>query len=219
MGLYSYTEAINHMLLVSGEHLVSDLSTEAGVDISVAEFILKKTIKTYQLRGLANNRYVVTIAPDVNGKINLPSTACYAQVVEPLFDPTTGEVIQTTIKSNPTRLFNITKQTDVFDKSLQVEVIITLGNEASKYGWDDIDSPMQKAIMESAAREYQMVTQGDVNVDKILATSELFHRARGRASDVFKKNRSIFLGDPGTRAAVSRRGILSNDPYFTRTRF
>ena len=109
MGLYSYTEAINHMLLVSGEHLVSDLSTEAGVDISVAEFILKKTIKTYQLRGLANNRYVVTIAPDVNGKINLPSTACYAQVVEPLFDPTTGEVIQTTIKSNPTRLFNITK--------------------------------------------------------------------------------------------------------------
>jgi hypothetical protein len=219
MGLYSYTEAINHMLLVSGEHLVSDLSTEAGVDISVAEFILKKTIKTYQLRGLANNRYVVTIAPDVNGKINLPSTACYAQVVEPLFDPTTGEVIQTTIKSNPTRLFNITKQTDVFDKSLQVEVIITLGNEASKYGWDDIDSPMQKAIMESAAREYQMITQGDVNVDKILATSELFHRARGRASDVFKKNRSIFLGDPGTRAAVSRRGILSNDPYFTRTRF
>jgi hypothetical protein len=219
MGLYSYTEAINHMLLVSGEHLVSDLSTEAGVDISVAEFILKKTIKTYQLRGLANNRYVVTIAPDVNGKINLPSTACYAQVVEPLFDPTTGEVIQTTIKSNPTRLFNITKQTDVFDKSLQVEVIITLGNEASKYGWDDIDSPMQKAIMDSAAREYQMVTQGDVNVDKILATSELFHRARGRASDVFKKNRSIFLGDPGTRAAVSRRGILSNDPYFTRTRF
>jgi hypothetical protein len=187
MGLYSYTEAINHMLLVSGEHLVSDLSTEAGVDISVAEFILKKTIKTYQLRGLANNRYVVTIAPDVNGKINLPSTACYAQVVEPLFDPTTGEVIQTTIKSNPTRLFNITKQTDVFDKSLQVEVIITLGNEASKYGWDDIDSPMQKAIMDSAAREYQMVTQGDVNVDKILATSELFHRARGRASDVFKK--------------------------------
>jgi hypothetical protein len=219
MGLYSYTEAINHMLLVSGEHLVSDLSTEAGVDISVAEFILKKTIKTYQLRGLANNRYVVTIAPDVNGKINLPSTACYAQVVEPLFDPTTGEVIQTTIKSNPTRLFNITKQTDVFAKSLQVEVIITLGNEASKYGWDDIDSPMQKAIMDSAAREYQMVTQGDVNVDKILATNELFHRARGRASDVFKKNRSIFLGDPGTRAAVSRRGILSNDPYFTRTRF
>jgi hypothetical protein len=219
MGLYSYTEAINHMLLVSGEHLVSDLSTEAGVDISVAEFILKKTIKTYQLRGLANNRYVVTIAPDVNGKINLPSTACYAQVVEPLFDPMTGEVIQTTIKSNPTRLFNITKQTDVFAKSLQVEVIITLGNEASKYGWDDLDSPMQKAIMDSAAREYQMVTQGDVNVDKILATSELFHRARGRASDVFKKNRSIFLGDPGTRAAVSRRGILSNDPYFTRTRF
>lgn len=219
MGLYSYTEAINHMLLVSGEHLVSDLSTEAGVDISVAEFILKKTIKTYQLRGLANNRYVVTIAPDVNGKINLPSTACYAQVVEPLFDPMTGEVIQTTIKSNPTRLFNITKQTDVFAKSLQVEVIITLGNEASKYGWDDLDSPMQKAIMDSAAREYQMVTQGDVNVDKILATNELFHRARGRASDVFKKNRSIFLGDPGTRAAVSRRGILSNDPYFTRTRF
>jgi len=220
MGSYSYTEAVNHMLLVSGEHLINDLSAEAGVDISVAEFILKQTIKTYQLRGLANNRYVTTIAPDVNGKINLPSLACYAQVVEPLFDPTTGEVIQTTLKSNPTaRLFNITKQTDVFTQSLDVEVIVLLGNDESKYGWDDIDSPLQRAIMETAAREYQMITQGDINIDKRLAMQEQVFVSRGRASDIFKKNRSIFLGDPGTRAAVNRRGILSNDPYFTRTRF
>lgn len=219
MGSYSYTEAVNHMLLVSGEHLINNLSAEAGVDISVAEFILKQTIKTYQLRGLANNRYVTTIAPDVNGKINLPSLACYAQVVEPLFDSTTGEVIQTTLKSNPTRLFNITKQTDVFTKSLDVEVIVLLGNEANKYGWDDIDSPLQRAIMETAAREYQMITQGDINIDKRLAMQEQVYVSRGRASDIFKKNRSIFLGDPGTRAAVNRRGILSNDPYFTRTRF
>jgi len=220
MGLYSYTDAINHMLLASGEHIISDLVTDAGVDTSVAQFILKQTIKANVMRGIANNRFVLTIAPDVNGKIILPSEACYAQVVEPLFDPTTGEVIQTTLKSNPARLFNITKQTDVFTEELDVEVIVTLGNEAANYGWDDIDSALQRGIMETAARQYQMVTQGDLDVDKQLAQREIMHMARGRSADIFKKNRNLFWGgDPGTRAAVDRRGILSNDPYFTRTRF
>jgi hypothetical protein len=221
MGLYSYTDAINHMLLSSGEHLISDLTSESGVDTSVAQFILNQTIKAMVMRGIANNRYVTTIAPDLNGKINLPSNACYAQVVEPLFDPTTGEVIQTTLKSTNSGpvLFNITKQTDVFDKTLDIEVIITLGNAGDYYGWDNIDSALQRGIMESAAREYQLITQGDLDVDKRMAVREQYHIARGRASDIFKKNRSIFLGDAGTRAAVDRRGILSNDPYFTRTRF
>ena len=221
MGLYSDTDAINHMLLSSGEHLISDLTSESGVDTSVAQFILNQTIKAMVMRGIANNRFVITQAPDQSGKINLPSNACYAQVVEPLFDPTTGEVIQTTLKSTNSGpvLFNITKQTDVFDKTLDIEVIITLGNAQDYYGWDNIDSALQRGIMESAAREYQLITQGDLDVDKRMAVREQYHIARGRASDIFKKNRSIFLGDAGTRAAVDRRGILSNDPYFTRTRF
>lgn len=221
MGLYSYTDAINHMLLSSGEHLISDLTADAGVDTSVAQFILNQTIKAMVMRGIANNRYVTTIAPDSNGKIVLPSNACYAQVVEPLFDPTTGEVIQTTLKSTNSGpvLFNITKQTDVFDRELDIEVIVTLGNASTYYGWDDIDSALQRGIMESAAREYQIITQGDMDIDKRLAVREQYHIARGRAADIFKKNRSILLGDNGTRAAVDRRGILSNDPYFTRTRF
>ena len=221
MGLYSFTDAVNHMLLSSGEHLVNDLNTDAGVDTSVAQFVLKQTIKTAVMRGIANNRYVTEITPDGNGKINLPSLACYAQVVEPLFDSTTGEVIQTTIKSSNGSpvLWNITKQTDVFTKTLKVEVIVTLGAENVNYGWDDLDSALQRGIMETAAREYQIITQGDLDVDKRMAQREQYHMARGKASDIFKKNRSIFLGDPGTLAAVDRRGILSNDPYFTRTRF
>lgn len=220
MGIYSYKDAVNHMLLSSGEHLVSDLNQDSGVDTQVAEFILNQTIKAMVMRGVANNRYVTEITPSLlTSQIILPDNACYAQVVEPLYDPTTGEVIQTTIKSNPIRLFNITKQTDVFDKKLKVEVIVLLGNEASNYGWDDIDSALQRSIMEMAAREYQMTTQGDLDIDKRMAVREAYHVSRGRASDIFKKNRSIFLGDAGTAAAVSRTGILSRDPYYTRTRF
>ena len=219
MGIYSYKDAINHMLLSSGEHLVSDLNADSGVDTQVAEFILNQTIKAMVMRGVANNRYVTEITPNVNSQIELPSNACYAQVVEPLYDPTTGEVIQTTLKSNPTRLFNITKQTDVFDKKLKVEVIVLLGDESQNYGWDDIDSPLQRSIMEMSAREYQMTTQGDLDIDKRMAVREAFHVSRGRASDIFKKNRSILLGDVGAAAAVNRGGILSRDPYYTRTRF
>lgn len=219
MGIYSYTDAVNHMLLSSGEHLVSSLNNDSGVDTQVAEFILNQTIKAMVMRGVANNRYVTEITPNGQDQIVLPSNACYAQVVEPLYDPTTGEVIQTTLKSNPTRLFNITKQTDVFTKALKVEIIVLLGDENNNYGWDDIDSPLQRSIMEMAAREYQMTTQGDLDIDKRMAVREAYHVSRGRASDIFKKNRSILLGDVGTAAAVSRSGILSRDPYYTRTRF
>lgn len=232
MGLYSYLDAVNHMLLSSGEHLVSDLDLDAGVDTSVAQFILNQTIKTAVMRGLANNRFVKEFSLNTTPKlidgisttnyIILPDQACYAQVVEPLFDSMTGEVIQTTIKSTDSGpvLWNITKQTATFEKALKVEVIILLGNESKKWGWDDIDAPLQRGIMESAAREYQMITQGDLDVDQRLAVKEQIHMSRGRASDIFKKNRNLFAsGDYGRRSAVDRRGILTNDPYFTRTRF
>lgn len=232
MGLYSYTEAINHMLLSSGEHLVSDLDTESGVDTSVAQFILDQTIKSSVVRGIANNRFVKTISltttprtidgQSVTNYIILPDQTVYAQVVEPLFDSTTGEVIQTTIKSTDGGpvLWNITKQTAVFEKELKVEVIVMLGNESKKWGWDDLDGAMQRGIMEIAAREYQMITQGDKEIDQLMAIREQRHVSRGRAADIYKKNRNIFVGgDYGTSAAVNRRGILTNDPYFTRTRF
>ena len=221
MGLYLYLDAINHMLLSSGEHLVSDLNDEAGVDTSVAQFVLNQTIKATMMRGVANNRYVTTIAANNAGKIILPTNACYVTTIEPLFDPTTGEVIQTSIKSGPNRLFNINKQTDVFTQlELELEVIVLLGNAGTNYGWDDIESSLQRGIMESSAREYQVITQGDLDLDKRMAVKEQMHMARGRAADINKKNRNIFWsGDVGARAAVNRRGILSNDPYFTRTRF
>ena len=221
MGLYLYLDAINHMLLSSGEHLVSDLNDEAGVDTSVAQFVLNQTIKATMMRGVANNRYVTTIAANNAGKIILPTDACYVTTIEPLFDPTTGEVIQTSIKSGPNRLFNINKQTDVFTQlELELEVIVLLGTAETYYGWDDIESSLQRGIMESSAREYQVITQGDLDLDKRMAVKEQMHMARGRAADINKKNRNIFWsGDVGARAAVNRRGILSNDPYFTRTRF
>ena len=50
MGLYSYTDAINHMLLASGEHLVNDIETDSGVDTSVAQFILSQAIKSAIMR-------------------------------------------------------------------------------------------------------------------------------------------------------------------------
>ena len=73
MGAYTKLQAINEMLLFSGETPVSDLSGNSGVDTSIAESILNQKTTDAQARGLADNITIrdFTIASD--GRIELPS--------------------------------------------------------------------------------------------------------------------------------------------------
>lgn len=185
MSFYSKLEAINTVLLESGEHLVNDLSSNQGVDTSVAQFILSQNIKLYVSRGLVSNRFKTIINPDSLGKIYLPTDACFAQVVELLLDPTTNQPIMTSIMQSPTRLYNLTNQTDVFTKALEIDVIVN-------QDWENIEANMQKAIITATSRDYQRITQGDKDIDRALAEKENKAVMRGRAADIHKKQRNLF---------------------------
>ena len=187
MGLYSKLDAVNYILLSSGEHIINDLSSEEGVDSDIALFVLDTTTKSSISRGLVNNKFVASFTKNAGGLILLPKRTVFAQVAEEYVDPETGIQFETSVKANPDRLWNLTKQTDVFSKDLKISIIVEIP-------WDDLDTSIQRGIMATAAREYQIFTQADEFVDRYLGQREAYMMARGRAADISKKDRSIWRG-------------------------
>ena len=85
MGAYSKLQAVNEMLLFSGETPVNSLTASTGVDTSIAVDILDQKTLDAQARGLANITIRdYTIA--VDGRVNLQnsSTLVSANMLTPV---------------------------------------------------------------------------------------------------------------------------------------
>lgn len=202
MGTFSRLDAVNHMLLMSGEHIVNHLEDDSGVDTSVAEHILDETITSYVMRGLVNNSYYKKYQPNSQGYVYLPSDTLHAELCEPIWSKDRDQYVLASYKGSPPYLFNVTDHTaDWTDKGGSDGILIMLITDLE---WSDIETPMQRGIMSSAARDYQMITQGDHNVDKYLAQREITYMSKGRASDITNKKRSFLGQDPGTFLASTR---------------
>ena len=208
MGMYSKLEAINHMLVMSGEHVVNHLEDDSGVDTAIAEHVLDRTIKNYVMRGLVNNTYFTKYVPTSTGLIYLPANTAHAELAEAIWSSDEEQYILASYKGSPPYLFNVTDNTNVWtDKGgtdgVKIKLIINLD-------WEDVESPMQMAIMTAAARDYQFIAQGDPNVDQYLAQREVVYGAKGKASDIHQKRRSFLNGDIGTRLASTRSYTWNN---------
>ena len=203
MGMYSNLEAINHMLMMAGEHPVNHLEDDSGVDTSVAEHILDRSIKNFVMRGLVNNVYFTEYIPDSSGYIYLPTNTASVYLNETLWSDGQDQYIIATNRGSPPHLFNITDNTsswtDVMDQTDKIDVKLIVNLD-----WEDVDSPMQMAVMTSAARDYQMVAQGDPKVDQFLAQKEAVYGAKGKAADIHAKRRNFLMGDVGARLASYR---------------
>jgi hypothetical protein len=81
-----------------------------------------------------------------------------------------------------------------------------------KIRWEDMDTPIQKAVVVSAARQYQMITQGDEDADSYLAQKEMISSAKGRATAMNNKHRNIFESADLSRRAIRRDRFTTNDP-------
>mgnify|MGYP003130363110 CR=1 FL=1 len=202
MGQYSKLDAVNHMLLMSGEHIANHLEDDSGVDTSIAEHILEETIVSYIMRGVVNNCYYKKYLPDSNGYIYLPADTVHAELAEPLWSEDQEQYIIASYKGSPPYLFNVTDHIANWsglggNDGVKIKLIVNLD-------WSDVETPMQRGIMASAARDYQMISQGDMQIDQYLAQREAVYTAKGKSADVHQKRRNFLRGDSGTAAASTR---------------
>ena len=199
----------------AGEAIVSDLENQSGVDTSIAEYLLNQFTDDYQFRGLANNRYSKTLTLDADGLVRLPATIISLDF-NSLLTNAEGNVVRVSIKNNNGSfyLWNVTDQTSDFSAYSTEEIKATL---IVSVEWEDIDTPGQRAIVASAARRYQMLTQGDQGADAYLAQDEAMYNMKGKARDVDSKRKTIWDSSSAqTQRAVFRGN--SSSPDFRRWR-
>ena len=211
MGAYTKLQAINEMLLFSGETPVSDLSGNSGVDTSIAESILNQKTVDAQARGLADNITIrdYTIASD--GRIELPSDILSATMLSLVSathkDVTYARVVTRGWESGTPYFYNLTDGTDVFAADTYTSEIIL------SVAWDDLITSVQKDIMMQASRQYQMLTQGDGAVDNYLSQLELYYGAKARGADTRKKGYNILDLNTAAKKASDRNIRHDRDKF------
>lgn len=206
MGSISKLDAVNHMLLMAGESLVSDLNENSGLDTETSLFCLDQFIRDFQMRGIANNRYIKKETLTTKGQITLPTSPYDTLSAELLSDHTNDEsyrIIGVSKGTSSKYLWNVTDQTDQWDPD--VEYVIEI---IQAVNWEDMDTPVQRGILAAAARQYQMVTQGDGDADNYLAQLEGVYMAKGKGSDYDDRRRNVF-----TAASSKLREAMNRNSY------
>jgi hypothetical protein len=204
MGQMTRLDAVNQCLLAAGEAIVSDLENQSGVDTSIAEYLLDQYTEDYQLRGLANNVYVKTLSMSDTGKIYLP-TNIMSLDFGTYISNADGYTIRVSVKTEGSSfiLWNVTDQTSNWSDYNNYDIKASL---TVKLDWEDIDTPGQRAITASAARRYQMLTQGDEGMDAYLQQDEMIYNSMGKARDIDSKGRTIWdAADYKTKRSVFRQ--------------
>jgi hypothetical protein len=205
MGQMTRLDAVNQCLLAAGEAIVSDLENQSGVDTSIAEYLLDQYTDDYQLRGLANNVFVKTLTiDDVSGKIHLPSNIMSLDFGT-FITNSDGYTIRVAVKTEGSGfiLWNVTDQTSNWSDYSTYDIKASL---IVKLDWEDIDTPGQRAITASAARRYQMLTQGDEGMDAYLQQDEMIYNSIGKSRDMDSKGRTIWdAADYKKKRAVFRQ--------------
>ena len=213
MGVISKLDAVNHMLLMAGESMVSDLENQSGMDTEVCEDVLQRTVVDYQSRGLASNKYLKKFKLDAAGEIALGNSVISAELISHHTNsdgyPIIGIARSTTDAgvNAPSVLFNSTDQTTVWEAGTTFEVEII-----KQIDWHQIDTPVQRAVVASAARQYQIIMQGDSHSDRYLQELEVMYTGKSKSSDMDDKRRTIFgSGTPKLRD-IHDRTSGRNDP-------
>jgi len=217
MGLITKLQAINQMLLASGENLVADLEGESGIDTGIADTLLEQASIDHQLRGLANNKYIRKFELLADGYIALPtpdsdeSGILAAELVSQHVN-SDNWLIKARVLNNasPARMWNITDDTDIWEASKGPYYIeLTM-----KLPWENLETSVQRAIMATAMRHYQSITQGDEATDAFLGYQEQLFNLKSRASDINDKKKNIFNNNNMIRDVALRTRYFSDSTRF-----
>lgn len=159
---FSRLTAVNRILMFAGEQPVNSLSDDGINDTALAEAALDQCTAEIQKEGLTVNTEIHTYAPDVEGNIYLPTGTLRVDAVK--FN---RNVTQRGYQ--PTRLYDLDNNTYTFTDEIEINLVVGIA-------FEDLPMDIQFAIVDKAARMYQMITVGDTNMDQILAEQELRSR-------------------------------------------
>jgi hypothetical protein len=172
MGALSKLDAINRMLRASGEYPVSTLAVTGSNDVSMAIQTLDEITMQCQLTGLNCNTVIETLSPDSSGKIYIPDTVLAVDTVDVDIN---RNIVQR--GRNPTYLFDVDENTDVFTTTVKVKITYALP-------FEDLPTAEQFEVVDQAARMYQMATVGEPQQDRLLQETAFMSRAKSRAANM-----------------------------------
>lgn len=223
MGALSRLDAVNEMLLQSGEALVSDLDGQSGVDTSIAEHILDQKITEFAMRGIAQNMAVRKFTPDETGRILLPVNTLSARVMEytGVADSDAAELVQSLgdnlqvyglAGETTPYVYNVGTSTDIFDSDVVCTIKLVFD-----IAFENMDVSIQKAVIYTAARAYQMLSQGDPAADQYLSQMESYYEGKAKGWDNTSKDRNVLDSNTAFRATLRGvRGGYGVDPNWKR---
>tara|TARA_R100000654_G_scaffold1725_3_gene6340 strand:- start:584 stop:1252 length:669 start_codon:yes stop_codon:yes gene_type:complete len=214
MGYITELKAINHMLLMAGESPVTQAElTAGGIDVSTAQTLLEQYTEDFLMRGTVGNRIITKTTLTTAGQILLGNDVMSAELVT-YHANSEGDRIFANIRgmgaTDGRYLYNITDQTSTWSAGTEycLELIYDLP-------WVDIDTPYQRAIMAAAARQYQIVMQGDGDTDAYLSQAEAFYSAKAKAANTDDRRRHVFDQVPRrARESVLRQDVTSDPTRF-----
>jgi len=217
MGLITKLQAINQMLLASGENLVADLEGESGIDTGIADTLLEQASIDHQLRGLASNKFIRKFELTTNGYIVLPTpdsdeSGILAAELLSQHQNEDNLIIKARILNNasPARMWNVTDNTDIWESAKGPYYI----EFTMKLPWENLETSVQRAIMATAMRHYQSITQGDEATDAFLGYQEQLFTLKSRAADVNDKKKNIFDSNNMLRDVAMRTRYFSDPNRF-----
>lgn len=195
MGALSKLDAVNRILRAAGEYPVSTLAVTGSNDVTMAVQTLEETAIHMQLAGLNCNTVETTVLPNSSGRILVDDSVIS---IDTIGTDANRNVVQR--GRNPTYLFDVDNNTDIFEigTPLHVQIIQNLPFES-------LPTAEQFQVVDYAARMYQMATVGELAQDKLLAEISLMSRAAGRASNIRSMDASFITNKKSAWPAMAAR--------------
>ena len=178
----THLEAINTMLSTIGEAPVNSLTGSLPTDASMAKNILDEVNREVQSAGWKfNTSYKVTLSRDTNNKIPVATDVMHIEL---------NPLLESKASNDPVKrgsfLFNLAKETFVFDKNFENATVVYLLN------FEDIPEQARRYITIRASRIFHDRTLGANALHRFSRQDELVALSILKQSEAAVADHSIF---------------------------
>lgn len=186
-------EAVNMLLDAIGEDRVSSLQSGLA-DAEKAEAKIDEISRELQSRGYwCNTVYGLTLSPDSNGNIILPSNALKVDTSEE------NEFERIATRGN--KLYDLENNTLVFDHDIKVDIVQVLD-------FDDLPFELQNFIVCRAGRVFQEGAMGSASLDGFTKRREMEAQTSWEASVADVEDSNVIRDSASVRVIALRRNRI-----------